>query len=78
MIDIMLFAGLQEKVGKGALTIDKDEMTVNELVTHIRESEINLNLTNVMVAVNEEFVNDPDQVIKSGDTVALLPPVSGG
>jgi molybdopterin synthase sulfur carrier subunit len=78
MIDIMLFAGLQEKVGKSALTIDKDEMTVNELVTHIRESEINLNLTNVIVAVNEEFVNDPNQVIKSGDTVALLPPVSGG
>ncbi|MGM7700879.1 molybdopterin converting factor subunit 1 [Pseudalkalibacillus sp. Hm43] len=78
MISIMLFAGLQEKAGTGELKIDKDEMTVNELVASIRDSDVNLDLTNVMVAVNEEFVSDPDQVIKSGDTVALLPPVSGG
>jgi molybdopterin synthase sulfur carrier subunit len=30
-----------------------------------------------MVAVNEEYA-EPDDVIKSGDTVALIPPVSGG
>lgn len=78
MINIMLFAGLQEKAGKTQLSIDKDEMTVNEIVAYIKGSEVNLNLTNAMVAVNEEFVSDPEQVVKSGDAVALLPPVSGG
>jgi molybdopterin converting factor small subunit len=29
------------------------------------------------VAVNEEFV-DPDWVLKAGDEVALIPPISGG
>ncbi|WP_349410237.1 molybdopterin converting factor subunit 1 [Pseudalkalibacillus sp. SCS-8] len=78
MIKVLLFAGLQEKAGKTELTINKDEMTVNELVAHIRQSDENLELTNVMIAVNEEFVNDPEQIIKTGDDIALLPPVSGG
>ncbi len=34
-------------------------------------------LDNVMVAVNEEFATD-SEVIKEGDTVAFIPPVSGG
>ncbi|MCF6409222.1 molybdopterin converting factor subunit 1 [Pseudalkalibacillus salsuginis] len=78
MINVLLFAGLQEKVGKSEILVDKDILTIDELVSHIREIESRLDLTNVMVAVNEELVNDPDQVIRAGDTVALLPPVSGG
>ncbi|WP_408010687.1 molybdopterin converting factor subunit 1 [Pseudalkalibacillus sp. A8] len=78
MINVLLFAGLQEKVGKSEILVKKDVLTVDELVSHLRETESHLDLTNVMVAVNEEFVNDPDQVIRAGDTVALLPPVSGG
>ena len=35
------------------------------------------NLDNVMVAINEEYAMDQD-VIQSGDTVAFIPPVSGG
>jgi sulfur-carrier protein len=30
-----------------------------------------------MVAINEEYANEDDK-IKSGDIVALIPPVSGG
>ncbi|WP_229521139.1 MoaD/ThiS family protein [Paenibacillus sp. GM2] len=34
-------------------------------------------LDHVMIAVNEQFV-EPTSVIAANDTVALLPPVSGG
>ncbi|WP_261132534.1 molybdopterin converting factor subunit 1 [Bacillus sp. Marseille-Q3570] len=78
MINVLLFAGLQEKVGKSELSVEKQEVTVDQLIAHIRETEPRLDLSNVMVAVNEEFVNNPGQVIREGDTVALLPPVSGG
>lgn len=78
MIKVLLFAGLQEKVGKSEVTIDEESLTVSELIKEIRASEPRLELSNVMVAVNEEFVNDPEQVVGKGDTVALLPPVSGG
>jgi len=30
-----------------------------------------------MIAVNEEYASS-DQVLKEGDTVAIIPPVSGG
>lgn len=30
-----------------------------------------------MTAVNEEFVQD-EEIIKEGDTIAFIPPVSGG
>ncbi|WLD94893.1 molybdopterin converting factor subunit 1 [Alkalihalobacillus sp. AL-G] len=78
MIKVLLFAGLQEKAGKGQVTVNKESLTVTELIEEIRLNEPELELSNVMVAVNEEFVNQPEQIVKKGDTVALLPPVSGG
>lgn len=30
-----------------------------------------------MVAINEEYANEND-IIQTGDTVAMIPPVSGG
>ena len=38
---------------------------------------LQLNLKKFQVAVNEEFVQDED-IIQPTDTVALIPPVSGG
>jgi molybdopterin synthase sulfur carrier subunit len=78
MIKVLLFAGLQEKAGKAEVSVDRDSISVTELIEEMRANEPELELSNVMVAVNEEFVNQPDQIVKSGDTVALLPPVSGG
>jgi len=42
-----------------------------------RYPQISQDLDNIMVAVNEEYV-DTDHILKDGDTVALIPPVSGG
>jgi molybdopterin converting factor small subunit len=34
-------------------------------------------LTSLMIAINDEYASDSDQ-INDGDTLVLIPPVSGG
>ncbi|RSK27942.1 molybdopterin converting factor subunit 1 [Bacillus sp. HMF5848] len=77
MINILLFAHLQEAAGKERITLDISSTTVKELL-QLLKSEYNLQgLNSVMVAINEEYALE-DDTIKNGDTVALIPPVSGG
>jgi molybdopterin synthase sulfur carrier subunit len=76
VINILLFAHLQEAIREESIAIQRTEITVADLKKVI-ENEYELNLDNIMVAVNEEFVEE-DFIIKEGNTVALIPPVSGG
>ncbi|PEL21323.1 molybdopterin converting factor subunit 1 [Bacillus wiedmannii] len=78
MITILLFANLREEVGLDRLVIlEKQKMTVQQLKEWFKVSYCLQSLDRVMVAVNEEFVTD-EEMIKAGDIVALIPPVSGG
>lgn len=78
MITILLFANLREEVGLDQLVIlEKQEMTVVQLKEWLKESYHLQSLDTVMVAVNEEFVTN-EEMIKAGDIVAFIPPVSGG
>lgn len=77
MIKVLLFAQLQESAGQSELTIDKTSITVNELKTFVQETYQLPSITHAMVAVNEEYADD-DHVVNDGDTVAFIPPVSGG
>ncbi|HHK5534811.1 TPA: molybdopterin converting factor subunit 1 [Bacillus mobilis] len=78
MITILLFANLREEVGSDRYVIlEKQEMTVQQLKEWLKASYSLQSLDRVMVAVNEEFVTN-DEMIKAGDIVALIPPVSGG
>ncbi|HFK1716156.1 molybdopterin converting factor subunit 1 [Bacillus cereus] len=78
MIIILLFANLREEVGSDRLVIsEKQEMTVQQLKEWLKASYCLQLLDKVMVAVNEEFVMN-EEMIKAGDIVALIPPVSGG
>lgn len=76
MINILLFAYLQEVIGETKITWSELPITVGELKQKLAE-KYNLSLQSVMVAVNEEYADD-EIVLKDGDTVALIPPVSGG
>ncbi|TPV43545.1 molybdopterin converting factor subunit 1 [Bacillus dicomae] len=77
MIRVLLFAHLQEEVGRSELQIEKENITVAEL-KDIVATEYNVPvLAPIMVAINEEYANE-DDTIQSGDVVALIPPVSGG
>jgi molybdopterin synthase sulfur carrier subunit len=78
MITILLFANLREEVGSERLVIiEKREMNVQQLKKWLEDKYHLQTLHKVMVAINEEFVTDED-IVKAGDTVAFIPPVSGG
>lgn len=78
MITILLFANLREEVGVDQLVIrEKQEISVQQLKKWLKDSYHLQSLDQVMTAINEEFAVDEDNV-KDGDTVAFIPPVSGG
>ena len=77
MIKILLFAGLQEDIGKDTLLMDSAESTVKEIKNYVQSLYPIVDLQQVISAVNEEFSNE-ETIVKNGDIVAFLPPVSGG
>lgn len=77
MNKILFFATLKEEIGQGTIDIDAKNKTIGELKEILVESYPTLNLEGVMTAINEEFALDVDQ-IQEEDTIAFIPPVSGG
>ncbi len=76
MIKVLLFAQLQEEMG-ASIVVDCAQCTVREVKEMIKQQYPTVDLQQVMTAVNEEFAFD-DDVVKDGDVIAFLPPVSGG
>ncbi|RBP94656.1 molybdopterin synthase subunit MoaD [Cytobacillus firmus] len=76
MNKIMFFAHLRDRVGEESVINDVSGKTISEL-KQMLEEKYGLKLDSVMAAVNEEFASD-DEVIQAGDTIAFIPPVSGG
>ncbi|WP_226530175.1 molybdopterin converting factor subunit 1 [Metabacillus niabensis] len=77
MIKVLLFAHLQEKVGQESINIERNQTTVKDIRDYMLSAYDLGNLENVMIAVNEEYALE-DDMVKAGDIVALIPPVSGG
>lgn len=77
MIKVLLFAELQELVGQPELEISLEETNVQQLKEKLEADYPNVKLREVMTAINEEYAREDDP-ITSGDTVAFIPPVSGG
>lgn len=77
MIQVLLFAELQEKTGKAKIKLKAGHMTVTELKDVLMDKYGIKQPDKVMVAINEDYAEDEDW-IQPGDTVAFLPPVSGG
>ncbi|QQK78797.1 molybdopterin converting factor subunit 1 [Salicibibacter cibi] len=77
MIQVLLFARVQEEAGTDRLEADVAGESIRELKRWMEDRYPVSSLARTMTAVNEEFAND-DEVINEGDTVAFIPPVSGG
>jgi len=77
MIKVLLFAHLQEVSGRSIIELDSVPRTVRELKEQLEESYSLPSLRGTLVSINEEFARQED-FVKSGDVVALIPPVSGG
>ncbi len=75
---VMLFAGLKEKVGSPSIELETDgPLQVADLKDRIYTDYPSLEGEVFQVASNESFVKD-DHTLSDGDTIALIPPVSGG
>lgn len=76
MIEVLLFASLKEQIKQDNIVIEKDRLFVSELKTYLKQ-QYELDVEDVMVAVNEEYIEE-DIELTAGDKVAFIPPVSGG
>lgn len=78
MIKVLLFAELEEKAGKREIELADERLTVKEIREKLLEEYPQLtNISSAMPALNEEYVEETE-VVKTGDVVAFIPPVSGG
>lgn len=76
MNKVLFFAHLRDTVGQDSVEIEAKGLTIANLKMQIAE-KYDLKVDNIMVSINEEFAAN-DEVIKDGDVVAFIPPVSGG
>ncbi len=81
-VTVRLFAGLREVIGSDALIEEfaTPDVTVETLRVRLGEAHPKLGpyLSGVAIAVNEEYILEPGTALHDGDTVALIPPISGG
>ena len=77
MINILLFSYLQETIGESKLKVQLSDYTVGQIKEWMEAQYPQISLQHVMSAVNEEFATDTT-IVKEGDTLAFIPPISGG
>lgn len=79
-VSVRLFAGLHQLIGERELQMSlPDGATVDQLRNTLGQQYpvVQALLPTLVCAIDEEYV-DPSQVLRDGDHVALIPPVSGG
>jgi sulfur-carrier protein len=77
MNKVLFFAHLRDGAGQESVDIEAAGKTVADLKQMIGEQFGLGKMDSVMTAINEEFASDED-IIAEGDTIAFIPPVSGG
>jgi molybdopterin converting factor subunit 1 len=78
-IKTLFFGITTDLVDASGLHIDVEENTsIKDFKSVLKERFNQLeNINTYAIAVNEEYATD-DVIIKNGDVVAVIPPVSGG
>ncbi len=82
-VRVLFFASLRDEVGVGELEVSLEMTTaigefIDRLGEHLPAAALEaLRAENVRVAVNQDLISG-DLLIKPGDEVAFLPPVTGG
>lgn len=75
-INILYFASLRERIGRGSDTLDSSESLQVAQVWQQATGQESFP-DDVLVALNQEYT-DADAVVNDGDEVAFFPPVTGG
>jgi len=77
---ILLFAQLADAVGESQLSLQlSDDATVRDALDALATAHESIaqQRKTIAVAVNEQYAT-ADTPLNDGDTIALIPPVSGG
>ncbi|MEI2357383.1 molybdopterin converting factor subunit 1 [Mesobacillus zeae] len=77
MNKILFFAHLRDEAGEESVMLEASGKTVAELKAFVAEKYGIHKLDTAMAAINEEFAPN-EEMIKEGDVIAFIPPVSGG
>jgi MoaE-MoaD fusion protein len=78
-VSVRLFAGLRERAGADRVEVQlPDDAVVRDVLAAMGGTAVGvLAPKQCVVAVNREYAG-PDEPVREGDEVALVPPVSGG
>ncbi|MEC8911855.1 MAG: molybdopterin converting factor subunit 1 [Chloroflexota bacterium] len=80
-VTVLYFATYREQAGVSTerMSVTGDRVNLGELMRKIclEHPNISRESNKIVAAVNEEY-QDHDHILNNGDTVALIPPVSGG
>ncbi|MEE2789193.1 MAG: molybdenum cofactor biosynthesis protein MoaE [Myxococcota bacterium] len=80
-IEVLYFAVAREKTGVGEEVFPwSEDLNLEMLLQSIlgRHPSLVPFMPHIRIAVDEEFVRDMSLVLSAGQTIALIPPVSGG
>ncbi len=73
MIKIFFFGAVADKLGKRSADAQAG-ISLSELIAQLGCADIQP----LLVAVNQEQIQEMDYIVQDGDEVALMPPFSGG
>ncbi len=79
-VRILFFGVLKDLTGRASDLLNLPERaTLSDVVTHYEHINPRLNelAASIAMSINQEFAG-PDSLLKDGDEIAFLPPVSGG
>ncbi|MCH2107722.1 MAG: molybdopterin converting factor subunit 1 [Polyangiaceae bacterium] len=79
MIQILFFAGVKDRIGEAELQVSLPEKptSAGEILKLVEKSRKNFLSPEIRIAINEEFAPF-ETILQPGDTLAVIPPVTGG
>lgn len=80
-VTILFFASAKDRAGQSRMTMEIEPDTTVVLLKQKLEQlypSIQFERDGIKLAVNQVYCDDDGCVLKNGDTIALIPPVSGG
>jgi MoaE-MoaD fusion protein len=79
-VQVLFFGVLKDLAGRSSDVLSlPDHARAGDVVSHYKESLVSAKgiFDSIAISVNQEYAN-PEDCLRAGDEVALLPPVSGG
>lgn len=79
-VKILFFASARELTGETSIYLDLEEGTLSDTLPGKLQRlypDLDIERDRMSIAINQVYIQEPT-VLKEGDTIAILPPISGG